>query len=603
MFSAKRANSYPIGDEPKPGTSMTSPGFERSFLAPKVATRGEKIGDELIKVLPDWKWDPVARTEFIDSFCRMIRCIHGRFMILNEMRSNPEHMTAEVLHEPAANSGFFSPRRERMIGRTGDRQDAAEPVQGLVSPYLSGGKRQVLGDVLRARLPRPDELYGLTPLQPTASGGMPRHAPPPSRAPPTGGATLEPVAQVSSPAAAAGVAEVNASRSPVAHHNRPLSGIDESDNWKDGKYDPVSDSETLSEAPSVASLTSAYTSQSSLSTASHSSHASRGSSRNSLRLGQAHQWDIPDVVAEDAASQHGKQHQQPLNQEILDRHRRAEDHAHARAELDHLAREVRQGDRARSQLEQETQHRFELELQRTREREGEAQRRAERAEQQVTDLSSRFETMFRELQSQRAHDHEQSQLEQQALREELSLAHNHTRAVAVAASKSDLYISNGAESWIIESNILSNFAAPHLWWCVVENRWEYAWESMLRTRVWAYLIKKLPRELWKSLNEGDVRGLYIHMLNLNSADSNSQILELQDKVLKFAKNGRPMRVWLDEFYDVMDKLDTLRAPTNVATVRTVIVESLKGDSRYKDALRDLKRNQVWDIPTIVRSAT
>ena len=147
------------------------------------------------------------------------------------------------------------------------------------------------------------------------------------------------------------------------------------------------------------------------------------------------------------------------------------------------SREVRQGDRARSQLEQGTQRRFELELQRTRERECEAQRRAERAEQQVTDLSSRFETMFRELQSQRAHDHEQGQLEQQALREELSLAHNHTRAVAVAASKSDLYISNCAESWIPESNILSNFAAPHLWWCVVENRWEYAWESMLRTRV------------------------------------------------------------------------------------------------------------------------
>ena len=123
---------------------------------------------------------------------------------------------------------------------------------------------------------------------------------------------------------------------------------------------------------------------------------------------------------------------------------------------------------------------------------------------------------------------------------------------------------------------------------------------MLRSRVWAYLVKKLPSELWKSLNEGDVRGLYIYMLNLNSANSNSQILELQGKVLKFAKKGKPMRVWLDEFYDLLDKLDKLRAPADVVTVRTVIVESLKGDTRYKDALRDLKRNQGWNIPTIRR---
>ena len=155
---------------------------------------------------------------------------------------------------------------------------------------------------------------------------------------------MEPVTQVSSPAAAEGVGEANASYSPAVHHHRPLSGTDESDNWRDQKYDPVENSEPQSEASSVASLSSAFTSQSSLSSVSHGSQASRGSSRSSLRLGQAHQWDIPDVLAEDAASQREHQHQQPLNQEILDRHRRAEDRNRARSTLDRIERGVRQGE-------------------------------------------------------------------------------------------------------------------------------------------------------------------------------------------------------------------------------------------------------------------
>ena len=88
------------------------------------------------------------------------------------------------------------------------------------------------------------------------------------------------------------------------------------------------------------------------------------------------------------------------------------------------------------------------------------------------------------------------------------------------------------------------------------------------------------------------------MINFNSDDANSQVVELTSKALKFAKGSRPMTAWLDEYYDIMDQLDTLRAPLSVNSVRAVILDSLKGDQRYTDALRDLKRNPAWPLPRI-----
>ena len=96
MFSQRRNT---IGYEPKAGSSLltcpvlgmhsTHPGRADSF-------RGEKIPDQMIKSLPDFRWDAASRKDFSDSFVQMIKCIHGQFMIRNEMRQNPESMAAEV---------------------------------------------------------------------------------------------------------------------------------------------------------------------------------------------------------------------------------------------------------------------------------------------------------------------------------------------------------------------------------------------------------------------------------------------------------------------------------------------------------------------------
>jgi hypothetical protein len=92
MFSQRR---NAIGDEPNVGSSLltspirgthsTPPGRADSF-------RGEKIPDQMIKTLPDYRWDAAGRKEFHDSFVQMIKCIRGQFLMRNEMRENPESL-------------------------------------------------------------------------------------------------------------------------------------------------------------------------------------------------------------------------------------------------------------------------------------------------------------------------------------------------------------------------------------------------------------------------------------------------------------------------------------------------------------------------------
>ena len=158
MFSQRR---NAIGYEPKVGPSLlTSPslGTHSTHSGRADSFRGEKIPDQMIRVLPDFRYDAGSRKDFSDSFVQMIKCIHGQFMIRNEMRQNPESMAAEVSN-PADSQGFVSPRRDRIVGSLENTRDAAKSKPGLVSPYLSGDKRQVQGGVQGAHLPRPEDPF------------------------------------------------------------------------------------------------------------------------------------------------------------------------------------------------------------------------------------------------------------------------------------------------------------------------------------------------------------------------------------------------------------------------------------------------------------
>jgi hypothetical protein len=74
MFSQRR---NAIGDEHKAGSSLlTSPvlGMHSTHPGRSDSFRGEKIPDQMIKTLPDYRWDAAGRKEFHDSFVQMIKC-------------------------------------------------------------------------------------------------------------------------------------------------------------------------------------------------------------------------------------------------------------------------------------------------------------------------------------------------------------------------------------------------------------------------------------------------------------------------------------------------------------------------------------------------
>ena len=162
----------------------------------------------------------------------------------------------------------------------------------------------------------------------------------------------------------------------------------------------------------------------------------------------------------------------------------------------------------------------------------------------------------------------------------------------------DTLTSAGAEDWIVDASIEASFADTHLWWNVLERRWEDKWESMIRSRIYTYLTDTLPAEMYKGGADNDIKFIYKNVLNLNRESSDEQVVDLQKKVLHFSKGDKPMKNWLDEFDELIDECNLLRAPVSHDTVRTIILSSIKEDERYKDVVRDMYRHKAWDMPTI-----
>jgi hypothetical protein len=271
--------------------------------------------------LPDFRYDAGSRKDFSDSFVQMIKCIHGQFMIRNEMRQNPESMAAEV-SDPAGLQGFFSPRRDRIIGSLETPRDAVESRPGLVSPYLYGDKRQVQGGVQGAHLPRPETPFAAATRSKTEV--MPRHDPHRMDVPPTSGAFMSPVYQVRKPATDVRDERDYSLNPYTTEHSQPT-GWDSHDSHYDHKYGEGMSTvpeECESEA-SVSSTTSTADHTHGLvrevtrtepryygkpaplvipnppRTPNHDGNAQRDLSNRSLRLGQSDKWDIPDVWKEE----------------------------------------------------------------------------------------------------------------------------------------------------------------------------------------------------------------------------------------------------------------------------------------------------------------
>jgi hypothetical protein len=178
-------------------------------------------------------------------------------------------------------------------------------------------------------------------------------------------------------------------------------------------------------------------------------------------------------------------------------------------------------------------------------------RRAPRVEVQhgsplrhVRDVSDEDRQLDMREQLARQRDQRFQQLEQQMADQQAQIADLGTGKVG---GDPDTCTSQGAEDWIVDAAIEASFSVPYLWWHEKEQRWEDDWETMLRARVYSYLIGLLPKDFWQDGVENDIRFVYGNILNLNRESSDEQVVTLHTKVLSFSKGGRSMKGWMDAF--------------------------------------------------------
>jgi len=157
---------------------------------------------------------------------------------------------------------------------------------------------------------------------------------------------------------------------------------------------------------------------------------------------------------------------------------------------------------------------------------------------------------------------------------------------------------DGVEPWVAEAVLEDDLRVTHLWWYIDKNRYEDEHETMLRNRIYKHLTDQLSSEMYNQNPEGDVRGIYMNVIAMGMKDSAEQILHLDERMRLLTKEGKALSTWLDELYDILSPLSVLGNPKTVAQIRLSILGALKKDTRYSDALRDLKRNPHWSVPKI-----
>mgnify|MGYP002811735815 CR=1 FL=1 len=91
-------------------------------------------------------------------------------------------------------------------------------------------------------------------------------------------------------------------------------------------------------------------------------------------------------------------------------------------------------------------------------------------------------------------------------------------------------------------------------------------ETQLRHRIFGAIKACVPKEFYRQLPEGDVRGLYINIVQFGGKESADQIIRLNKALIAVKKQGRSMTKWLTEILDIYDKLEILNQPEDLEVV-------------------------------------
>ncbi len=116
----------------------------------------------------------------------------------------------------------------------------------------------------------------------------------------------------------------------------------------------------------------------------------------------------------------------------------------------------------------------------------------------------------------------------------------------------------------MDAKLLSDFPAIPTW-PSPKGLLEDEWHQGIRARFWAHLLTVLPPELHRDLQDGDVRGVYENLLIVNKPSVTAQTAQTMVLWSKLAvvgsplgKEGKAQLPWLNELFQVMEDLHTLR---------------------------------------------
>jgi hypothetical protein len=178
---------------------------------------------------------------------------------------------------------------------------------------------------------------------------------------------------------------------------------------------------------------------------------------------------------------------------------------------------------------------------------------------------------------------------------------NFARQLSSVQVSKDLITPLGLEQWVVDAKLLSDFPTIPIWQNQ-KGEVEDEWHQGIRARFWAHLLTVLPAELHRELQDGDVRGVYESLLVIDKPSAIVQQMALRAKLALVGspagKNGRGILPWLNDLFQVMEDLHTLKDPVTEKEVRHYIYAALETDPRYADFIRDLAKYPDMSILTM-----
>ena len=114
-------------------------------------------------------------------------------------------------------------------------------------------------------------------------------------------------------------------------------------------------------------------------------------------------------------------------------------------------------------------------------------------------------------------------------------------SMQAAMKKSDLLTTTGVEMRVIDDEISADFPESAKWrWPLASagrGRLEDDYEQNIRSRMWNYLTSIIPKPMWSSLIELDIRGIYIALRTVNRSNAITEGTELRAKISKLSEKS------------------------------------------------------------------